>query len=117
LTLARLGVYDPPNSRLVAGPVGEPVEPVEMYPTFDVTGLLQPPPLAYTDIEGAMVLRGDAPIDAIRVRVAGLSGFDAESRRRVEEVAAAIVDLGLEVRSEEHTSELQSRENLVCRLL
>src|SRR5690606_40586285 len=26
-------------------------------------------------------------------------------------------DLPLEVRSEEHTSELQSRENLVCRLL
>src|SRR5690606_41829138 len=26
-------------------------------------------------------------------------------------------DLGLAVRSEEHTSELQSRENLVCRLL
>src|SRR5690606_39748642 len=26
-------------------------------------------------------------------------------------------EVGLEVRSEEHTSELQSRENLVCRLL
>lgn len=97
LTWAPLGAYEPPNSRLVAGPDGEPVEPVEMYPTFDVTGLLQPPPLAYTDIEGAMVLRGDSPIDAIRVRVAGLSGFDAEGRRKVEEVAAAIVDMGLEV--------------------
>src|SRR5690606_40409209 len=26
-------------------------------------------------------------------------------------------DAGIEIRSEEHTSELQSRENLVCRLL
>src|SRR5690606_41637193 len=28
-----------------------------------------------------------------------------------------IIALGVEMRSEEHTSELQSRENLVCRLL
>lgn len=97
LNWAPLGAYEPPDSSWVAGPDGVPVDPVEMYPTLDVTGLLQPPPLAYTDIEGAEVLRGDAPIDAIRVRVAGLSGFDAEARRRVEEVAAAIVDLGLEV--------------------
>lgn len=97
LNWAPLGAYEPPDSWWVAGPDGVPVDPVEMYPTFDVTGLLQPPPLAYTDIEGAEVLRGDSPIDAIRVRVAGLSGFDAQGRRRVEEVAAAIVDLGLEV--------------------
>src|SRR5690606_41697471 len=30
---------------------------------------------------------------------------------------AAVVDVPDKVRSEEHTSELQSRENLVCRLL
>lgn len=97
LSWAPLGAYEPPDSWLVAAPDGAPVDPIEMFPTFDVTGFLQPPPLAYTDIEGAEVLRGAAPIDAIRVRVAGLSGFDAEGRRRVEEVAAAIVDLGLEV--------------------
>src|SRR5690606_41898904 len=32
-------------------------------------------------------------------------------------VAAVHDDVDLDVRSEEHTSELQSRENLVCRLL
>src|SRR5690606_40229854 len=39
--------------------------------------------------------------------------------RAVERVEAArVLDLvRLELRSEEHTSELQSRENLVCRLL
>src|SRR5690606_41211919 len=51
-----------------------------------------------------------------RGRVAGeLDTHVAELTAAVRVVrAAAIVDLG---RSEEHTSELQSRENLVCRLL
>src|SRR5690606_39659279 len=32
-------------------------------------------------------------------------------------VKPAMIKVGVEARSEEHTSELQSRENLVCRLL
>src|SRR3712207_7244002 len=34
-----------------------------------------------------------------------------------EDVAALLADVELRVRSEEHTSELQSRQYLVCRLL
>src|SRR5436309_4257929 len=37
-------------------------------------------------------------------------------RRTAEELAAAVLAIR-DKRSEEHTSELQSRENLVCRLL
>src|SRR5690606_28831623 len=40
----------------------------------------------------------------------------AASTRRVQELVASNEEAA-EVRSEEHTSELQSRENLVCRLL
>src|SRR5690606_41933679 len=52
----------------------------------------------------------------------GLGADLAAGHRRVEVVAAQGVDalgevLGGDRRSEEHTSELQSRENLVCRLL
>src|SRR5690606_40006484 len=55
-------------------------------------------------ILGAELLDRDIPI-----RV------DADVRGDVER----LLDdrLGIEIRSEEHTSELQSRENLVCRLL
>src|SRR4051812_49841015 len=42
---------------------------------------------------------------------AGLLVDEAQARR------AQAVELGLDVRSEEHTSELQSHVNLVCRLL
>ncbi|MEZ4596565.1 MAG: hypothetical protein R3C32_06805 [Chloroflexota bacterium] len=44
-----------------------------------------------------MLLRGDAPIDAVRVRVAGVSDFSAASRAaRSRVAAAAIAALGLE---------------------
>src|SRR5690606_40359424 len=33
------------------------------------------------------------------------------------DIGPLVIRIGLQVRSEEHTSELQSRENLVCRLL
>src|SRR5690606_39626704 len=39
----------------------------------------------------------------------------ADRRRRIDPAVALII--AYTVRSEEHTSELQSRENLVCRLL
>src|SRR5690606_39705665 len=42
----------------------------------------------------------------------GLDGLAAITVRRTDQGEAALED-----RSEEHTSELQSRENLVCRLL
>src|SRR5690606_41675539 len=35
----------------------------------------------------------------------------------MEEMMVGMVETASEIRSEEHTSELQSRENLVCRLL
>src|SRR5690606_41307333 len=38
-----------------------------------------------------------------------------ERERRLGVAAVELVELELPVRSEEHTSELQSRENLVCR--
>src|SRR5690606_41045651 len=46
-----------------------------------------------------------------------LVGPDLDLAADVRGDLAAQVTLELEVRSEEHTSELQSRENLVCRLL
>src|SRR5690606_40733411 len=42
----------------------------------------------------------------------------AEQRLRIEQLETKIVEeYGIGLRSEEHTSELQSRENIVCRLL
>src|SRR5690606_41199226 len=42
---------------------------------------------------------------------------DVEQRGGDQQACAQQAEHGLALRSEEHTSELQSRENLVCRLL
>src|SRR5436309_4966654 len=57
---------------------------------------------------------GDGPIDAFFNALNAAVGHDG----RLKEYHVSAVDSGPDaLRSEEHTSELQSRENLVCRLL
>src|SRR5690606_40839814 len=60
------------------------------------------------------------PIDSVKLDrsfVRGLEGDDMRVRLIVRAAVVLAHGLGAKVRSEEHTSELQSRENLVCRLL
>jgi hypothetical protein len=97
LTYVPLGAYDPPDTVYVADPAGKPVTPQAMTPTLNPTGLLQVPPLAIADLGAAVAFRGSAPIDAIRVRVAGLTGFDEEAKAKVERVASKIAAMGLDV--------------------
>ncbi len=52
---------------------------------------------ALTTLEAAKLIRGDTPIDAIRVRVAGVDRYDDAGRAKVAKVAEAIRALGLHV--------------------
>ncbi|MBI2762263.1 MAG: hypothetical protein HYX54_00675 [Chloroflexi bacterium] len=97
LSYVPYGAYDPPDTTLVAGPDGRPVTPAAMNPTLNPTGLLQAPPMGIVDIRAAELLRGPAPIDAIRVRVGGITGYDPAAVATVERVAGAIAELGLTV--------------------
>src|SRR5690606_40984668 len=49
--------------------------------------------------------------------VAPISVFNYNDRRIIDGIPWEFIERLIDVRSEEHTSELQSRENLVCRLL
>src|SRR3989442_1961158 len=62
------------------------------------------------------LLQGAIGIDRVEVAVLAIRVHDAVgvNRRRVD---APLETAGVIVRSEEHTSELQSRPHLVCRLL
>src|SRR5690606_40047796 len=51
-------------------------------------------------------------MDVVRTRIAQLNGTIG-----IESTKGVGTQIAIKVRSEEHTSELQSRENLVCRLL
>lgn len=97
LTYVPLGAYDPPDTTYVADPSGHPVTPRAMTPTLNPAGLIQVPPLAIADLSAAAAFRGSAPIDAIRVRVTGLSGFDEGAKAKVERVASQIAAMGLDV--------------------
>ena len=91
------GAYDPPDTTLIADASGHLVPPTAMSPTLNPTGLLSVPPMGIVDIHAAEQLRGPAPIDAVRVRVAGITDYGPEALAKVERVAAAIADLGLDV--------------------
>src|SRR5690606_41305419 len=52
-----------------------------------------------------------------RARCSNVSGSPSKRAPGVERACASAVSTRTSGRSEEHTSELQSRENLVCRLL
>src|SRR3712207_8183833 len=55
-------------------------------------------------------LCGFANISSIGIQIGGIGSLAPEKRKD-------IANLGVKARSEEHTSELQSRQYLVCRLL
>jgi cell division protein FtsX len=90
-----LGAYEVPKTTLVADPSGTPVAPKAM--TLSSAGLLASPPLAITDLAAALLLRGQSPIDVVRVRVAGLTGFDSAAQAKVEAVASQIAAMGFDV--------------------
>src|SRR2546427_2047549 len=66
----------------------------------------------YTTLFRSLVGRGRA----LEI-VLGANDFDGDTAERYGYVNRALPDAELDGRSEEHTSELQSQSNLVCRLL
>jgi hypothetical protein len=92
-----LGAYDRADTTYIADPSGAVAAPSPMrYPLLP-DGLITTPPLAITDLAGAQVLRGDSPIDAVRVRVAGVNDFGPASQAKIETVATALERLGFDV--------------------
>ena len=68
-----------------------------LQPTLNPRGLLTPAPVAMTDLVAASELRGEHPVDAVRVRVGGIETYDADAVAKVEQVASRIRSLGFEV--------------------
>jgi hypothetical protein len=57
-------------------------------------GLVSPRTVAIASIASAAAWNQKAPVDAVRVRVAGISGYSTTAVNKVVDVAAAIKDLG-----------------------
>lgn len=91
------GIYDGSTSRLLTkGDGGSATTGLPISANLSGVDFLSSPPGAFTDLQGGEALRGSAPIDAIRVRVAGIDSYSASSRAKIESVAAQIAKLGLQ---------------------
>src|SRR5690606_41798513 len=102
------------SQRLRAGPAA-PLSPyTTLFRSHQPRGLRVPLVPAHQHAEAA-----DAGVDRFEAEVAGSEVELLVEARVVRDVHLAVLAGGgsVGIRSEEHTSELQSRENLVCRLL
>ena len=88
---APLGIYADIARTLITDANGRPVNqplPVSINPA----GLNPQPPIGLTNLETVEALRGDHFIDAIRVRVSGITGYTPDAVRRIEAVAQQIIE-------------------------
>jgi len=70
----------------------------QVTPNLSGLDFITSPPGAFTDLAGARTLRGEAPIDAIRVRVANVGEYSDAAQQKVAAVASRIARLGLSAR-------------------
>jgi len=92
LSYVPLGIYEPPLATLKYDEEGNKINPIHLGPDLNPAGFIPRPPLALTTLEAAEFFRGEKFIDAIRVRVKGITGYTPENVEKVERVAREIVE-------------------------
>ncbi|MDR2620406.1 MAG: hypothetical protein LBC29_04745, partial [Propionibacteriaceae bacterium] len=76
--------------------VSETGERVPVLPNLSNLDFITAAPGAFTDLEGGALLRGETPIDAVRVRVAGITSYSPQTQAKIADIAGQIELLGLE---------------------
>src|SRR5207244_5345166 len=84
----------------------------DALPIYEGTGLTRSQP---TTSNGDFTF-SDLPVGLYTVTVSN-PGFQSYKHEKVEVAVGRVTNLPITLRSEEHTSELQSPDHLVCRLL
>ncbi|MGF7060268.1 FtsX-like permease family protein [Brassicibacter mesophilus] len=92
LVKAPLGVYGSEKFYIEDDEKGSQLEGKrELYPTTTLGTFLLPAAHGFTTLEAAELIKGDKPIDAIRVRVAGVDSYNRDGKAKIERVAEEIV--------------------------
>lgn len=84
-----LGAYEVPSASIA--------DNVVLHPTAEPLGFLTSPPGAITNLQSAELLRGNAPIDAIRIRVDYTGKYTPSAIRKVTQIADQISAVGVDV--------------------
>ena len=92
LVKAPLGIYGSEKFYIEKDENGNDLEEKkDIYPTTTLGTFLLPSAHGFTNLEAAELIKGDKPIDAIRVRVAGVDSYNREGKAKIERVAEEIV--------------------------
>lgn len=89
LASSPLGIY--------GGMVAKTEDGKTLMPTITPGSFIPAPASGITTLESAKVIKGDRPIDAIRIRVAGIKSYNEKAQGKIEEVATKLLEKGYEV--------------------
>ncbi|RFB15079.1 hypothetical protein DZB84_14325 [Bacillus sp. HNG] len=104
--LWQMGTYTPVSNEtnLASSPLGiystEEVhtqDGTKITPTTVPGSFIATPAAGVTTLEAAQLIKGDKPIDAIRIRVAGIDSYNKEAQEKIENVATDLFKQGFEV--------------------
>lgn len=70
---------------------------VEMTPTISPGSFISTGAAGLTTMEAARLIKGNEPIDAIRVRISGISEYDMIAKKKIETIATKYLNQGYEV--------------------
>ncbi|MGE6260256.1 hypothetical protein ACQKCU_20635 [Heyndrickxia sporothermodurans] len=70
---------------------------VQMKATITPGSFVTAPARGVTNIKSASLIKGDKPIDAIRVKVAGINSYSKKAAQKIEKIAHDIEKMGLKV--------------------
>lgn len=89
LVSSPLGIYSPDDVKTADG--------TALTPTLSPGSFIASPAAGITTLEAAELIKGETPIDAIRIRVAGIESYDEAAQLKIENLATDLLDLGYEV--------------------
>lgn len=98
LSASPLGIYQLAPNKLFKDAKGKLLpEEKEVAPTIYPGSFVAAPAHGVIDIHDAPIIKGDLPIDAIRVRVSGITEYNDVAQTKIEEVAKEILHMGFSV--------------------
>ncbi|MDC3423652.1 hypothetical protein NC797_03900 [Aquibacillus sp. 3ASR75-11] len=89
LAASPLGIYGEMKATTGDGTV--------LTPTTIPGSFIPSPASGVTTLENAEMIKGDKPIDAIRVKIAGITNYDEVAQKKIEKVATELLQKGYEV--------------------
>ncbi|MFE7065095.1 hypothetical protein ACFVAD_23595 [Sutcliffiella sp. NPDC057660] len=95
LSASPLGIYQLAPIILIRDENGTDLnKPIELYSTIFPGSFVPSPAHGVINITDSEIIKGNKPIDAIRIRVAGISEYNNETQEKIEYIAKQLLEMG-----------------------